>query len=287
MTQSSHTTAVRTLMQDFSLEMTGKDVDALREAAPLIPAGTRINVTFLGNEDLDMRVTAAKAVKELGFIPVPHISARRLRSEDELKEFLQALADVDAIQHVFAVGGDPADPMGPYGSSLEMLESGIFPAFGVEDVSIAGYPEGHPDISDEVLARELKGKVDLLAEQHLSGVILTQFGFDTEPVATWLNELAAQKVSIPIRIGVPGPAGIKRLLGYAKRFGVASSAGIVKKYGFSLTNLMGSAGPEKFLRDLADDAAASDYQGAVGVHFYTFGGMAKTADWAQEFTRTL
>lgn len=287
MSQSTQSANVRQLMQDFSLEMTGKDVEALREAAPVIPAGTRINVTFLGNEDLDMRVTAAKAVKELGFIPVPHISARRLRSEDELKEFLQALADVDAVKHVFAVGGDPAEPMGPYGSSLEMLQSGIFAQYGVEDVSIAGYPEGHPDISDEVLARELKGKVDLLAEQNLSAVVLTQFGFDTDPVATWLNELAAQNIAAPIRIGVPGPAGIKRLMNYAKRFGVASSAGIVKKYGFSLTNLMGSAGPDKFLHNLADEVAVSNYQGTVGVHFYTFGGMAKTAEWAQDFINKL
>src|SRR5690625_3511939 len=116
---------VRTLLQDFSLEMTGKDVEALREAAPSIPPGTRVNVTFLGNEDLQMRVTAAKAVKELGFLPVPHISARRLQSEEELKKFLQALAEVDAAKHVFAVGGDPDEPMGPYGSSLEMLESSI------------------------------------------------------------------------------------------------------------------------------------------------------------------
>ncbi|OAV62734.1 methylenetetrahydrofolate reductase [Enteractinococcus helveticum] len=287
MSQSTQSANVRQLMQDFSLEMTGKDVEALREAAPVIPAGTRINVTFLGNEDLDMRVTAAKAVKELGFIPVPHISARRLRSEDELKEFLQALADVDAVKHVFAVGGDPAEPMGPYGSSLEMLQSGIFAQYGVEDVSIAGYPEGHPDISDEVLARELKGKVNLLAEQNLSAVVLTQFGFDTDPVATWLNELAAQNIAAPIRIGVPGPAGIKRLMNYAKRFGVASSAGIVKKYGFSLTNLMGSAGPDKFLHNLADEVAVSNYQGTVGVHFYTFGGMAKTAEWARDFINKL
>lgn len=287
MSQSIATANTRTLMRDFSLEMTGKDVEALREAAPSIAPGTRVNVTFLGNEDLNMRVTAAKAVKDLGFIPVPHISARRIQSEDELKEFLQALADVDAAKHVFAVGGDPAEPMGPYGSSLEMLESGIFPDFGVQDVSVAGYPEGHPDISDEVLWRELKGKVNLLTEQNLSTVILTQFGFDTDPVATWLNDLAAASISAPVRIGVPGPAGVKRLLGYAKRFGVGTSAGIVKKYGFSLTNLMGSAGPEKFLKELAEDAAASNFKGDVGVHFYTFGGMAKTADWAQEFINDL
>src|SRR5699024_11534135 len=107
-------------------------------------------------------------------------------------------------------------------------------------------------ISDEVLARELKGKVEVLEEQNLSGVILTQFGFDIDPVAKWLNELAEQNISIPIRIGVPGPAGIKRLLVYAKRFGVASSAGIVKKYYFSLTNIMINAEPHNFLRHLAN-----------------------------------
>lgn len=282
MSQSTNAN-VRALLQDFSLEMTGKDVEALREAAPSIPPGTRVNVTFLGNEDLQMRVTAAKAVKELGFLPVPHISARRLQSEEELKKFLQALAEVDAIKHVFAVGGDPDEPMGPYGSSLEMLESGIFADFGVEEVSIAGYPEGHPDIADDVLDRELKGKLELLAQQELGAVILTQFGFDTDPVAAWLNELASLNISAPVRIGVPGPAGIKRLLGYARRFGVSSSAGIVKKYGFSLTNLMGSAGPDTFLQNLAQEVAASQYQGDVGVHFYTFGGMAKTAEWIQDF----
>ena len=287
MSQPTNTENVRALVQDASLEMTGKDVEALREAAPFIAPGTRINVTFLGNEDLEMRVTASKAVKELGFIPVPHISARRLRSEDELKEFLQALADVDATEYVFAVGGDPAEPMGPYGSSLEMIQSGIFADFGVKEVSIAGYPEGHPEISDEVLTRELNGKLDELAKQKLGARILTQFGFDTDPIATWLKEVAADNVTAPIGIGVPGPAGIKRLLTYARRFGAATSAGIVKKYGFSLTNLMGSAGPDKFIGNLADVVAESDYQGDVGVHFYTFGGMTRTAEWLQDFKNKL
>src|SRR5690625_123709 len=283
MSQPHNSAQLRDLMQDFSLEMTGKDVAALHEAAPSIPQGTRINVTFLGNEDLEMRVTAAKTVKDLGFTPVPHISARRLQSEKELHQFLQALADVDAAKHVFAVGGDPAEPMGPYASSLEMLQSGVFKEYDVEEVSVAGYAEGHPDIADDILARELKSKIDFLTEHELGAVIITQFGFDTDPVAQWLNELAALGIAAPVRIGVPGPAGVKRLLNYARRFGVASSAGIVKKYGFSLTNLMGTAGPDKFLRNLAGEAAKSRYRGKVGVHFYTFGGMAKTADWAKEF----
>lgn len=287
MTPSDANSATRAVMQDFSLEMTGKDVEALREAAPLIPQGARINVTFLGNEDLEMRVTAAKAVNDLGFVPVPHISARRIPSEDELKEFLQALADVGATKHVFAVGGDPAEAMGPYASSLEMIESGLFPEFGVEDVSIAGYPEGHPVASEDTFLRQTQDKLSHLAEQKLSSVIITQFGFDIDPVANWLNSLAKADIIAPVRIGVPGPAGIRRLLKFAKRFGVGASAGIALKYGFSLTNLVGTAGPDKFLKELGEQAEKTNFQGNVGVHFYTFGGMAKTAEWAKEFTENL
>lgn len=285
MSQSATAAGIRALMQDFSLEMTGKDVDALREAAPYIPQGTRVNVTFLGNEDLQMRVTAAKEVRDLGFIPVPHISARRIHSEDELKEFLQALADVGATKHIFAVGGDPAEPKGPYGSSLEMIESAVFPEFGVEEISIAGYPEGHPVSSDEVFFRQTRDKLTNLTEQNLSSGIITQFGFDIDPVAKWLNKLAEEDITVPVRIGVPGPAGIRRLLKFAKRFGVGASAGIALKYGFSLTNLVGTAGPDKFLKELGEETQVTNFTDDVDVHFYTFGGMAKTAEWAQDFTQ--
>ena len=105
-------TAARRLLDGFSLEMTGKDVPGLEEARHAIPAGTKINVTFLGNEDLEMRVAAAKAVRDFGFVPVPHISARRLKSQDQLEEFLGRLQEVGATEHVFSVGGDPAEPRG-------------------------------------------------------------------------------------------------------------------------------------------------------------------------------
>lgn len=287
MTPSGDNAALSAVMQDYSLEMTGKDVEALREAAPLLPQGTRVNVTFLGNEDLEMRVTAAKAVKDLGFVPVPHISARRIESETELKEFLQALADVGASKHVFAVGGDPSEPMGPYGSALEMIQSGVFPDFGVEEIAIAGYPEGHQHMDDDAFLAETQQKIASLADQNMSSMIITQFGFDIDPVAKWLNALAAKNITVPVRIGVPGPAGIRRLLKFAKRFGVGASAGIALKYGFSLTNLVGTAGPDKFLKELAEESQTSDFQGGVSVHFYTFGGISNTAEWAKDFTENL
>lgn len=275
--------AARELVDQFSLEMTGKDVPGLREAAHAIPAGTKINVTFLGNEDLEMRVAAAKAVGELGFIPVPHISARRLQSQDQLEEFLARLQEVGATEHVFAVGGDPAEPEGPYPDSLSVIRSGILQKYGVKEVSIAGYPEGHPDIPTDVLWRHLEDKSAALAEQGLDAVILTQFAFDTDPVMSWITAVRDRGITSQIRIGTPGPAGIKRLIAFSRRFGVGANAMIVKKYGFSLTNLMGTAGPEKFVSDLSGLLDADPRTAPVRLHFYTFGGLLATAEWTAEY----
>jgi len=276
--------AARELVRDFSLEMTGKDVPGLEEAKHAIPAGTKINVTFLGNEDLEMRVAAAKAVKDLGFVPVPHISARRLSSQAQLEEFLGRLQEVGATEHIFAVGGDPTTPEGPYEDSLSVIRSGLLSRYGVREVSIAGYPEGHPDIKGDVLWRHLEDKSAALKEQGLDAVILTQFAFDTDPVVNWIQSVRGRGIDTQIRVGTPGPAGIKRLLGFARRFGVGANAMIVKKYGFSLTNLLGTAGPDQFVTDLSSLLAQDPSAGSVKLHFYTFGGLLATSEWAREFS---
>nr|WP_129661037.1 methylenetetrahydrofolate reductase [Kocuria sp. 36] len=264
--------------------MTGKDVSKLREAAYAIPAGTRINVTFLGNEDLSMRVDAAKTVTELGFVPVPHISARRLKSETELKEFLDALQQAGATKHIFVIGGDPSTPEGPYADSLSVIRTGILQNYGVEEVGIGGYPEGHPDISDDELWAHLVAKISALSDQGLDQIVVSQFAFDADRVGAWVKEVRDHGADSVIRIGTPGPAGIKRLLGYARRFGVGTSAGIAKKYGFSLANLVGTAGPDRFVNSLALHTADSETPASLKLHFYTFGGLLATAVWAEKFS---
>ncbi|PVW04077.1 5,10-methylenetetrahydrofolate reductase [Microbacterium sp. Gd 4-13] len=263
--------------------MTGKDIPGLQEAQSTIPAGTKINVTFLGNEDLEMRVAASKAVVDMGFVPVPHISARRLSSQARLEEYLDRLQQVGASSNVFSVGGDPAEPEGPYPDSLSVIRTGLLQKYGATEVSIAGYPEGHPDIPNDVLWKHLEDKSAALKEQGLDAVILTQFAFDTDPVTAWVNGVRERGIASEIRIGTPGPAGIKRLIGFARRFGVGANAMIVKKYGFSLTNLMGTAGPDTFVTDLAAELAQNPASGDVKLHFYTFGGLKATSEWARDY----
>src|SRR6478609_6945723 len=72
----------------YSLEMTAKEIEGLREAAPLIRPGTQIAVTFLPGEEISQRVEAAVLVRELGFEPIVHLSARRLESVEQLDWYL-------------------------------------------------------------------------------------------------------------------------------------------------------------------------------------------------------
>ncbi|MFJ9819183.1 methylenetetrahydrofolate reductase [Streptomyces sp. NPDC101151] len=270
------------LLDGFSLEMTGKDVPKLEEAHATIPRGTRINVTFLGNEDLGMRLAAARAVKRLGFVPVPHISARRLPSQRHLEEFLTGLAADGTAENVFVVGGDPARPEGPYEDALAVIRTGLLQRHGVRHVGISGYPEGHPAIAEPSLWSALGDKSEVLGAQRIAGDVITQFGFDADAVLGWVADVRARGVGLPVRIGVPGPAGVRRLMTYATRFGVGTSASIARKYGFSLTNLMGTAGPDRFLHTLARGYDPARH-GAVKVHFYTFGGLRATSEWVARF----
>jgi methylenetetrahydrofolate reductase (NADH) len=272
------------LLEDFSLEMTGKDAGRLAEARDRIPPGTRVNVTFLAGEDLALRVAAAGAVRQSGFTPVPHVSARRIRSERALAEFLAALQSVGASEELFVVAGDPAQAEGPYPDALSLIRSGELERHGARRVSVAGYPGGHPGIAGEVLWAALADKAAHLGRLELGGCIITQFGFDAAAVLRWAEEARRRGVTLPVRVGVPGPAGVRRLLGYARRFGVSTSAGVARKYGLSLASLAGTAGPGRFLRDLGDGYDRSRH-GDVKLHFYPFGGLAATAEWVSEFRR--
>lgn len=274
------------LFHDFSLEMTTKDEAEVAALGRYVPPGTPVSVTFLPNEDFPARLKAAASVKAAGLTAVPHISARRLTSEAELEGFLSQLAAQGTSEHLFIVAGDPPSPQGPYADALAVIRDGGLLRHGVRHVGIAGYPEGHPDIAEDKLWQALKDKAAALESMGLSYSIMTQFGFDADPVVVWLARLRDMGITVPVRIGVAGPANVKTLLRFAARCGVEASTKVLAKYGISITRLFHTAGPDPIIRALAaklDPAVHGD----VRLHFYPFGGLEKTAKWVHDFKKTL
>src|SRR5579859_101475 len=270
------------LLDKYSIEMTAKDVPHLEAAADIIPQGTKIPVTFLPGETFEMRIAAAKRVRDLGFVPIPHISARRLRSQEELEGFLSQLQREVGTDHAFVVAGDPAQPMGPYEDALSIIRSGLLAKYGIRRIGISGYPEGHPDIGNERLWQAKRDKQAAILERGHDFAVVTQFSFDAAPVLTWLEQVRKAGIDALVRVGVPGPASVKRLLAFATRCGVGASTKVMKKYGLSLTQLMSKAGPDQLIREYAAGLDPARH-GEVLMHFYPFGGLRATAEWVRDF----
>jgi methylenetetrahydrofolate reductase (NADPH) len=273
----------RTNMADgYSLEMTAKELDGLREAAPLIRPGTQVAVTFLPGEEMAQRVEAAKLVRELGFEPIVHLSARRLTSREELDDYLARITGEAGVKRVFLIAGDPPEPEGPFADSLQVIESGLLEKHGITIAGIGGHPEGHPNNTPAELWDWMERKLAALRARGITPLVVTQFAFDDDAIVAWVKEMRARGIDVPVRLGVPGPAGIKRLLGFAKRCGVGASANVMKKYGISLTNLIGSAGPDKLV-DSLDRKLTQEEHGRVRLHFYPFGALKASAEWINAY----
>ena len=272
----------RTNMVDgYSLEMTAKEIEGLKEAAPLIKPATQIAITFLPGEEMSQRVEAAKLVRELGFEPIVHLSARRFTSRAELEQYLADITREAGVKRVFIIAGDPPEPEGPFEDSLQVIETGLLEKYGIDIVGIGGHPEGHPNVSKPDLWVWMEKKIAALRERGIVPLVVTQFAFDDDAIIAWVKEMRSRGIEVPVRLGVPGPAGIKRLLGFAKRCGVGASASVMKKYGISLTNLIGTAGPDKLVAAL--DKGLSEEHGRVRLHFYPFGALTASAQWINDY----
>lgn len=266
------------LLEDLSVEITARDARTLSALAGTVPAGTRVSITHLGTETHAERLEVAAAVASADLVPVPHLAARRLASEEDLRSTLWGLRAQGAHERVMLLGGDPRVPAGPYASGLDVLRTGLLREHQVAEVGIPGYPEGHPAIGDDALAGALRAKAGEIAAQGLRGSITTQFSFDADAVIAWIEGVREDGVDLPIRVGVPGPAGVRRLLAFARRCGVSTSTGIVRKYGLSLGALAGTAGPDRFVAELG--ARLSEEHGDVRLHLFTFGTLDATLAWA-------
>jgi len=269
------------MLQDCSFEIAARGHARLAGVQSEISQGTTISVAFLAGDTIAGLVEAAAYVRRLGFTPKPHISARCLSSEKELVDLLTGLRDEAGVDRAFVVGGDPPKPAGPYRDALGVIETGLLGEFGIKRVGIAGYPDGHPTIANDLLWDAMLRKITVLANRGHELELVTQFGFDATPILGWLDQVRRHGVKAEVRVGLPGPASVGSLLHFATRCGVTVTTAAAAKYGMSLTAPFSSVAPDRLLRDLAAGLGAGA-QGRVGVHFHPFGGLDKAVKWMRE-----
>ncbi len=277
--QEPNARRVRELLATASIEVSPRDELAGDGLRGLLPPGSTVFISHPPSADHSGIVAGCARLRRAGFIPVPHIAARRLASMEDAVDFVRRATGDAGVDDVLLIGGDPDWPAGPFRDSLTLLIGGILECHGVERVRFAGYPEGHPHISTKALDTALDTKLRLAKERGLAASIVTQFGFEPEPIERWIAELRLRGVECPVRVGVPGPARVVSLAKFAVRCGIGSSLGALARGHTAFARILTEAAPDALIDALAGGETNA---GRIdGLHVFTFGGVARTARWRQ------
>ena len=159
-----------------------------------------------------------------------------------------------------------------------MIDGGALQRHGIVEIGIAGYPDGHPRISEQDLDRSLADKIHVAETTGMAVHIVTQFCFDAQAILKWIGRLRDFGVEYPVRVGLPGPTNLATLLRYARRCGVRASAqGLARQAGL-VRQLFAMSTPDILIRTIAE-ARARRHLGEIAPHFFSFGGLAQAARW--------
>lgn len=271
----------RAFVSAVSLEVSAKAMPALRAEAARMAQGATISIPYLPSEDDTARLAAARTVRELGFEPMPHLSARRIGSRAALEHFIDRAVIDAGVERCLVIAGDLSTPAGPFADSASIIESGVLERAGIKVVGVGGHPQGHPVMTSADRWRVLERKCQRIEARGMAPLVITQFAFDADVVLTWLNELRARGITHPVLVGIPGPASIARLVRYAAMCGVSASTSMLSRYGVSLGRLLGSAGPDVFVDRLVD--GLTEAHGQVSPHLFPFGGIAQSMEWVEHY----
>lgn len=208
----------------------------------------------------------------------PHISARLVKSQEELKNILQTVKQL-GIKELFIVGGDTQTPAGPFANSFELVHS-------IRDIDadirlgITAYPDGHPSISSEVLLEDLQRKAPYA--QFMS----SQLCFDGEKISKWLEQTRTLGIDLPLLVGIAGVVDMIKLMQISTRIGVGDSVRYMSKHAGAVFKLVGGYKPDGLLEQLTG-TLANETNNVTGFHIYTFNQLEKTERWRKDILQKL
>ncbi len=247
-----------------------------------VPTHIPITVTASPRRGIEPTLALAETLAGLGFAVVPHLAARLFADESQLAETLHRL-DEAGVRNAFVVGGDSELPVGDFPdavtllAAMQRLRSDSGRGHCLDQVGIAGYPEGHPLVSDEKLSESLAEK------QSLATYVVTQMCFDPKVVSRWVSQVRRIGVRLPVYVGVAGKIDSRKLMEVSARIGIGGSARFLRKHRHAWARLLlpGAYRPDRLVRELVSELAEPS-RGVVGLHVYTLGAVASTERWRQQ-----
>ncbi|MGA3351968.1 MAG: methylenetetrahydrofolate reductase [Acidimicrobiales bacterium] len=238
-----------------------------------VPRDLTVTVTASPRKGLEATLALTERLAERGYRVVPHVSARLVVDESHLGEIIARLKAC-GIEDVFVPAGDADPPVGRFDSALSLLMQMDTLGRPFPQMGITGYPESHPEISDDVTVQAMWDK------RRYATYIVSNLCFDAATVRRWIRRVRDRGVKLPIYFGLAGPVDRTRLLKVATKIGVGESARFLSGHAgwFLRMGAPGGYDPSRLLERtggaLADPASIIE-----GLHLFTFNQIRQTEQW--------
>lgn len=282
---NSDTTAVRAasrgLLGAFSIEVTPPELARRPDLRAVLAPDTRVYITYLPKVPFSDVIRGAGQVRESGLRPVVHLAARSVASLSLLDRMLGELAEV-GVADVLLIAGSVADPAGDIEDTIQVLESPVFLRREFTSIGVAGHPEGNPGVDPATVDAALATKNKIAATHGLPMYLVTQFCFAAEPVIAWERRVREMGNLLPVHVGLPGLTSPAKLVKFGLACGVGPSLAVLRKQTGGVLKLARTPvyHPDETLIGLAGERLRDPASLLHNVHFFAFGAITATAEWA-------
>ncbi|WP_299405070.1 methylenetetrahydrofolate reductase [uncultured Roseobacter sp.] len=275
---------VEAFLQDYSIEVMPRTAEKVENFRDLLPEGTRVYIAHIEGTPIEEMVATAKRLHADGFPVMPHFPARIIRDKATLADWIGRYQGEADVKQALLLAGGVATPQGDFDSSMQLMETGLFDEAGFERLHVAGHPEGNRDIDADGsmtnVTAALKWKNDFQSRTDAKMALATQFAFDAKPIIKWADDLAADGITLPVHIGIAGPAKLQTLIKFAIACGVGPSLKVLQKRAMDVTKLLLPYEPTDVVAELAAHKAANPDFNITNVHFFPLGGIKTNTTWA-------
>ena len=275
---------IEVLLQDYSIEVMPRTAEKVENFRDLLPTGTRVYLAHIEGTSVEDMVATAKRIAAEGYNVMPHFPARIIKDKVMLEDWIARYKGEAGVNQALLLAGGVAKPHGDFENSMQLLETGLFGEAGFKHLHVAGHPEGNKDIDADGsmtnVDNALRWKQAFSETSDAKMALATQFAFEAGPIIEWANAIKAAGITIPIHIGIAGPAKLQTLIKFAIACGVGASLKVLQERATDVTKLLLPYEPTEVLAQLAAHKIANPNFNISHVHFFPLGGIKANANWA-------
>ncbi len=194
--------------------------NSIQTLAPLHPRFVSVTYGAGGSTRQRTHETVERLIRETSLTPAAHLTcvgASRAEVDAIAKDYWDL-----GVRHIVALRGDAAEPGTPFAASGDGYANAAELVAGLKalapfDISVAAYPEVHPDSGNQAADIEnLKRKVDAGADRAI-----TQFFFSADCFFRFQDAVAAAGLDIEIVPGILPVSNVAQTRRFAEMCGAS------------------------------------------------------------------